>query len=257
MAETLPETLKGLVQIRHFPFEIIIVDDGSTDSTQKIIRRWQNDLADSSNIEFQSIHQSNRGRAGALNEGAKIAKGEYLSFVDADDIINPDELIKLWECMRAAKKKLVLGQFRFVTEGGKEISNRALNKDLTSEKLIRKLAYSLFSPVHLNAFLIKRDYFLDQNGMDSRILKSQDKDLLIRLLRNTDSLVVCNSCHYIYRKHNLSRSELVNKRFEWFFYRQQVIWKNFSGFTKIASMGAQAFYDLVKLFYEVLFRYRV
>lgn len=257
MADTLPETLESLFKIREFSFELIVIDDGSTDSTAKIIKQWKDHASGSANIVFRSIFQQNKGRAHALNEGAKMAEGEYLSFIDADDVIDPDELLKLWQCMQSAKTDLILGQFRIATETGKIISSRSLDKEVTGDQLIQKLAFLPISPVHLNAFLMKRTYFLTMNGLDKTNLKSEDKDLLIRLLRGTESLKVCDAFHYIYRKHNLSRLELFRKRFEWFFYRQKMIQKNFSGVTKIGSMCTQGFYDLVKLFYEVLFKYRL
>ena len=256
MANTLPDALESLFRIRDFPFEIIVINDGSTDSTAEVITQWGNDLSGISNIEFRSITQSNKGRAHALNEGAKIAKGEYLSFIDADDIIDQDELLKLWACMQGDKKELVLGQFKIATEEGKIISNRELGKNVTGDQLIKKLAFLPVSPVHLNAFLIKRTYFLKMKGLDMTNLKSEDKDLMIRLLRETESLRVCDTFHYIYRKHDLSRLELFNKRFEWFFYRQKMIQKNFSGVTKVGSMCIQGVYDILELFYEVLFKYR-
>lgn len=257
MRDTLPETMQSLFAIRNFFFEIVIVNDGSTDATEKVIKHWQNKSKKYPNILFQSNRQENMGRAGALNKGAQMAKGEYLSFVDADDVIDSDELLRLWNCTKSDKKELILGQFKIETESGTKISNRALGKDITGEELIKRLAFSPISPLHLNAFLIKKTYFLSINGLDMTNLKSEDKDLLIRLLRGTQSMKICDTFHYIYRKHNLSRWKLAKKRFEWFFYRQKMIQKNFSGFTKIGSMVVQAFYDIVKLFYELFFKYRL
>lgn len=256
MADTLPDTLQSLFLIQDFPLEIIVINDGSTDATDKVIGEWQSKAEKHSNISFYTLYQANRGRADALNKGVEIAGGEYISFVDADDLIDSDDLLKLWQCMKSSKKNLVLGQFRILTESGREIASRSLDNKTSTTSLIRKLAFYPVSPIHLNAFLIKRSYFLKMRGLDITNLKSEDKDLMIRLLKGTDSIKVCETFHYIYRKHDLSRVELAKKRFEWFFYRQKMINKNFSGFTKIGSTITQAFYDFIKLIYELLFRYR-
>jgi glycosyltransferase involved in cell wall biosynthesis len=255
MADTLPEILECFIRIHEFPFEIIVINDGSSDSIDQVLDEWNGRFLAMPNVCFQSTNQENRGRAYALNEGAKIASGQYLSFVDADDLIDPAELFRIWDCMKSAGAKLVIGQFKIMTGFGKRMKRRSLKRSMTSDTLIRKLAYSPISPIHLNAFLIKRSYFLELKGLDMTNLKSEDKDLIIRLLNCTDSIQICDSYHYIYRKHNLPRVQLMKKRVEWFTYRQKMIRKNFSGVRKVVSMTFQAFFDLAKLFYEGLFKY--
>lgn len=257
MAGTLPETLNSLIRVREFHFEVIIINDGSTDSLEEVIQIWADRFSRIPNIEFQVIHQENRGRAAALNEGVKIARGEYLSFVDADDILDGNELLKIWECISQGRSDLIIGQFKIVTDTGREIAKRSLKKQTSNQALIQKVAFSPVSPVHLNAILIRREFFTELDGLDKTNLKSEDKDLLIRLLRSTNSIQFCHSFHYIYRKHALSRRDLVKKRIEWFIYRQKMIRKNFSGIRKYGSMTIQAFFDLAKLFYEGLFKYRL
>ena len=85
----------------------------------------------------------------------------------------------------------------------------------------------------------------------------QDKDFVIRLLRGTDSIKICESTHYIYKKYSLPRRVLMRKRCQWLFYRQKMIQKNFSGFNKYSSMVVQGTYDIVKLCYEGVFQYRL
>lgn len=256
MADTLAKTLESLSAIRSFPAEIIVIDDGSSDDLEDVLVEWIGEFRSIPNIRFSSIHQLNQGRASALNEGAKLASASYISFVDADDVIDPFELEKIWNCMKSETADLILGQFKVVAECGKEISQRSLNSDCTKEDLIQRLMYYPLSPVHLNAFLIRREYFLEIGGMDKEIRKGQDKDAVIRLLRDTDSLYVCDSTHYLYKKHSLPRKKLVQKRVEWLYYRQKMIHKNFSGFPKYSSMFLQGTYDTAKLFYEGVFKYR-
>lgn len=257
MADTLPDTLQSLLLIQDFPLEIIVINDGSTDATEKVIREWQCKSEKHSNISFYTLHQANGGRADALNKGVEIARAEYISFVDADDLIDSDELLKLKKFMNSSSWDLIIGQFRIETETGRDLGKRVIKKNLKKKDLILKLAFSPISPIHLNAILIKKKHFLKLGGFDPDHVKSQDKDFVFRLLKSDAKYTICDSFHYVYRKHELGRIELIKKRYEWFIYRQKMIRKNFTGSRKYGSMGLQALYDFVKLIYEGLFKYRL
>ena len=83
------QTLNAVMQQEHSLFDCIIVDDGSTDGTKSIVT----DLI-KTDTRFNYIYQSNAGLSSARNKGLKYAKGEYIQFLDADDIILPLKLVK-------------------------------------------------------------------------------------------------------------------------------------------------------------------
>lgn len=93
---TVAQTLDALLAQTFTDFEIIVVDDGSTDMTSKILDRY----ADDSRIRI--IYQRNRGLAGARNTGINAAKGLAIGFCDADDIWEPTKLAEhikhLFDC---------------------------------------------------------------------------------------------------------------------------------------------------------------
>lgn len=72
-------------------FEIIIVNDGSTDSTQKIIDWYESEYEN-----VRSLQKINGGVADTRNAGIKMARGEYIAFMDNDDMIRPDMIEKLY-----------------------------------------------------------------------------------------------------------------------------------------------------------------
>lgn len=86
VADTLPQTLESLLNQTFEDFEIIVVDDGSSDETAQITR----DFAADSRVKL--IRQSNRGLAGARNSGIAHARGKYIGFCDADDLWRPQKL---------------------------------------------------------------------------------------------------------------------------------------------------------------------
>jgi len=79
----IPFTLNSILEQIYFDFEIIIVDDGSTDNTQKVIVPY---LADQ-RVHYYNIKNSERGAA--RNYGVKQSKGRYVTFLDSDDIFFP------------------------------------------------------------------------------------------------------------------------------------------------------------------------
>lgn len=86
-AQFLEEALESVFQQIHTDWECIIVNDGSTDDTEKIARQWQ--LKD---YRFKYLYQENQGLSTARNTGVKRSNGKYILPLDADDKIAPNYL---------------------------------------------------------------------------------------------------------------------------------------------------------------------
>lgn len=86
VSATLAETLRSLKEQTYQDFEVIIVDDGSTDTTKDAARPFLEDR------RFWYVHQANRGLSGARNRGIAESGGEFIGFCDADDMWHPDKL---------------------------------------------------------------------------------------------------------------------------------------------------------------------
>jgi glycosyltransferase involved in cell wall biosynthesis len=82
------EALESLVSQRWNDWELIVVDDGSTDSTYALVSAFEDP-------RIRTIRQKNQGEAGARNTGLDAASGEYLAFLDADDVYLPNALVDL------------------------------------------------------------------------------------------------------------------------------------------------------------------
>lgn len=86
VSATLRATLEALVVQTHQDFEIIVVDDGSTDTTAALAHGFE------ARANLTVLSQANRGLAGARNTGIAHARGRYIGFCDADDIWRPEKL---------------------------------------------------------------------------------------------------------------------------------------------------------------------
>jgi glycosyltransferase involved in cell wall biosynthesis len=77
----------------HYPIELIIVDDGSTDHSRERVKAWENRFAEKRQI-LKYIHQENQGPGGAVNTALKYVTGTYLTLLDADDVYLPGAISK-------------------------------------------------------------------------------------------------------------------------------------------------------------------
>lgn len=90
------ETLNSVVNQTFGNYEIIVVDDGSTDNTYRITKEF----LDAENVNYRIIkHEKNRGIGAARNTGIKNSKGKYIAFLDADDIWYKYKLQKVYEVL--------------------------------------------------------------------------------------------------------------------------------------------------------------
>jgi len=90
-AATLAECLESLTRLDYPDFELILIDDGSTDNTREIAQRFPN---------VKAIHQENRGLSAARNEGLRAATGQIVAYTDSDCIVEPSWLLYLAQSMR-------------------------------------------------------------------------------------------------------------------------------------------------------------
>ena len=84
VADYLPQCLDSILSQDHEDLEVILIDDGSTDDSGRICDRYA-----AADPRVRVIHQENAGAAAAKNAGLRVATGEYLSFVDSDDYLEP------------------------------------------------------------------------------------------------------------------------------------------------------------------------
>ena len=136
--------------------EIIVVNDGSKDNSQAIIDKYRNEVPG----KIHSFIKDNGGQGSARNLGIQMAKGEYISFVDSDDYIQPDMLAKMYEKAKESNADVVICDYYNVDENynlvkiekekkysndnkingllaSKAVWNKLYRKDLISNRVFR------------------------------------------------------------------------------------------------------------------------
>ena len=105
--------IRSVMEQTYQNLEIIVIDDGSTDGSYRILEKLKQ-----KDKRITVIHQENAGVAAARNKGLDIAAGDYLTFVDGDDYISDDYIEKLYQCARRYDAEMVICGLAFVSEKG-------------------------------------------------------------------------------------------------------------------------------------------
>ena len=110
VAAYLPQCLDSVLSQDYEALEVILIDDGSKDESGAIC-----DAYAARDSRVRVIHQQNAGGAAAKNAGLRIATGEYLTFVDSDDWLEPDAYASMMALAMEEKVKLVsAGRLRYL-----------------------------------------------------------------------------------------------------------------------------------------------
>ncbi len=175
----LSEAIASVLSQTYKNYEIIVVNDGSTDDTAKILASYQ-DQIQAKSIAFQVISQSNQGVAAARNRGLQAATGELIAFLDADDCFWPEKLTRQVACFEALPGLgIVISGWQLVDQSGQEISN--VEPWQAAPRL--NLEAAIFQkPARPSATMVRRDWCERIGGFDGRLRSAEDLDFLLRLL---------------------------------------------------------------------------
>lgn len=116
-AHLLPETMESIFAQSYRPVEIVVVDDGSSDGTSKLMETYGN--------KIRYIRQKNQGAAVARTTGGRLAKGEFIAFQDDDDSMVPDRIPLLIDGFRKFPSAvLAVGDYAFMDPAGNPTGER-------------------------------------------------------------------------------------------------------------------------------------
>ena len=94
LQNTLPEVIAFCEKLN---WPLIILDDGSTDGTDDVVKKWAEQNEEKDALSLLYFYQVNAGPGAARNRGIKEISGEYVQFLDSDDLIHPERLQRLTE----------------------------------------------------------------------------------------------------------------------------------------------------------------
>lgn len=170
------KALKSVASQSFSCFEVIVVDDGSTDGGEVEFKNFLAQLH-SDTISFQLISQLNSGVAAARNAAVQRAKFPYIAFLDADDWWHPDYLLRMKELIEKYPDAGIYGSSYFKVKNKREIPAKIGVEEGFQDGLINYFqvyATTLWMPLWTGATIIKKSVFEEFNGFAPKLKLGED-----------------------------------------------------------------------------------
>lgn len=159
------QTISAIQHQTFSDWEMIIVDDGSTDDSADIIQQIAQQ-----DSRIKLVQQPNGGTASARNQGLSLAKGDYIQFLDADDTIAPDKLKRQIEIMDVGNIDLSYTDYQITSDD----STNNVTKGFTINLPRILMGWGIFGTLPIHAFIYSRKFLTKNNIRFNTIIKERE-----------------------------------------------------------------------------------
>ena len=200
-AKYLPQAINSVLAQTYRQFEIIVIDDGSTDDTQKVITEYSDSVI--------YIRQPNSGPSAARNKGIQISRGDYIAFLDADDLWVPNKLEDQLIAFQGSKNCAFVCSDWSYFDGEERINVSTLknyeawNCKADFELMIRE------NFVLTSSVMVDRQMLSKAGLFWEKLRGAEDRHMWLRLLQHGDA-VVCKEILAYKRSHPGNVSSTLN-----------------------------------------------
>ncbi|WP_439183617.1 glycosyltransferase family 2 protein [Carboxylicivirga taeanensis] len=177
-ADTVENALQSVFKQSYQPFEVIVVNDGSTDSTAQILSKYQ--------AQLKVLHKANGGASSARNEGIRLATGDFIAFLDADDTWHPHHLRYATETLSENPNiHWYTGVIRKSKGSSSKMNYSPKSKEAGLNGNVRNFFYDAFINdgflVSTTSVVIKTDILRDLKGFKEHLTTGEDRELWLRI----------------------------------------------------------------------------
>ena len=197
-ANIIGETLDSIKKQEHKNWECIIIDDGSTDDTLKVIKKYHQ--KDSRFLFFERPTQKLKGANACRNIGLEKARGDYVVFFDSDDLMTPDHLKVKLEAISNSNCDFVITRTQYFNAPNDKIDKYYTfsNKDITAFNYIAQKINWLTLDTCIRAEIAKSIYF------NENLKSGQEYNYFSKLTLNTVNAIFINKVVSLRRAHEAS-----------------------------------------------------
>ena len=191
--------LESIINQSRKGFEVIIIDDGSTDESYSIAKEY----LEQSDIRYILFHQDNVGVSATRNKGVSLSHGKYLCFLDADDWWSPLFLERMELMIRTYPEAGIYGTNYYYVKYGKE---RVCVTDSTTGYInyFQEYVKRLRMPLWTGAVCVPRVVFDEMGGFKTHLSLGEDFDLWVRIALKYKVAFLNEPCSYYNQDSNPS-----------------------------------------------------
>lgn len=211
----LPLTVQSILAQTFTDLELLLVDDGSPDNSGEVA-----DALAKTDARIRVFHKENGGPASASNMGLDNARGDYIGFVDSDDLIAPDMYEKLYAAVQAPGVRLAACAGDCIDEDGSKIEGRVVTSDLRGVHDAQELLLdafktgSFYGPLSWNK-LFDAHLFKDKGiHYDETMLFGDDASVLHRVFEGEKCNCLGDTLYH-YRTRAGRSPRLASRRANW------------------------------------------
>ena len=197
MEQYLRECLDSIVLQTLSEIEIIVINDGSTDHSLDILREYK-----TVDHRFRIINKENAGVGAARNDGIRYAQGEYVAFMDPDDMYpNENVLLHCYETARSENVFVVGGRLQYLSEGGTLENESEKTLGSISINVSGLLNYKEYQYDYgYTCFIYKRQMLIDHNILFPLYSRFQDPPFFVKAMIAAEKLYILDEPVYVYRR---------------------------------------------------------
>lgn len=237
----LVECIESIINQTYRNLQIILVNDGSTDSSYEICKKY---------LELDTriilVDKANGGSASAKNEGLKTAKGDYIAFVDSDDFIEPDMIEYMVNTIKKYNSDIIQCSFTNLYKNTEKFrQDKIVEQKITSKEFLELFLTKWDSSLFWNK-LFKRDVIENVFFREGRCI--DDEFFTYKCVINSKNIVTSNKIVYNYRmrksgvmKSESSKKQILKDRIDYLYERYELV--------------TQIYEDLDDIFLENLLTY--
>ncbi|MBI2552397.1 glycosyltransferase [Candidatus Uhrbacteria bacterium] len=169
------ETIRTVLEQSVSPFELIISDDGSSDQTLEVVRQ----ATEQAPFPVQILQNTHAGPGAARNAGIRAARGEWIAFLDSDDLWHLEKIARVCVAIRAHHGVNFFCHNVYHFLNGKQVLKDLASRYRRDIPLPKQLFTNYF--IGTSAVVCKRDILLSYNGFDETFPSAQDYEMWLRM----------------------------------------------------------------------------